>query len=288
MLLEHKRFDLYNKMIFEKVLLKPPFKVPNSMPNEACFLYVCEGGQRLSSAVQQEQLKARDAVLMKCGMYFGDWISSADYHQCEAIAVHLYPEVLRKIYESEIPDFIKNYKVVNQVSMYKVTDNILIDQYIISMQFYFENPHLVDADLIKLKLKELILLLMKTEKAKSVMEVIASLFSPIEHSIKEIIEANVFSNHSVEELAQLANLSVSSFKREFTKIYNDSPAHYLKNRKLEKAAELLWASDLRISEIAMDCGFNDLSHFSKSFQEKYNMSPTEYRLSQNAKSLNQT
>lgn len=286
MVLEHKRFDMYNKMIFEKVVLNPPFKVPNAMPNEACFLYVCEGQQRLSSAVQHTTLKSKDAVLMKCGMYFGEWLASSTYKQCEAIAVHLYPEVLKKVYEFEIPDFIRKYiKVSNQNAVHTIRDNVLIEQYIMSMRFYFENPQLVDDDLIKLKLKELILLLVKTEKAASIMEVISAMFSPVQYSFKEVIEANVFSNLSMDELAQLANLSPSSFKREFKKYYSDSPAHYFKTRKLEKATELLRLSDLRISEIATDCGFGDLSHFSKAFQEKYKISPSGYRLDQNTKSL---
>jgi AraC family transcriptional regulator, exoenzyme S synthesis regulatory protein ExsA len=286
MILDHKQIDLYNKMIFERAVLKAPFTVPNAMPNEACFLYVLEGSQRLHSANHRELLKRKDAVLMKCGMYFGEWLSSSDYVQCEAIAVHLYPEVLKKIYESEIPDFIKQYKRQNNpTQVYKVTDNTLIDNYIKSMLFYFENPQLVDEELIKLKLKELILLLLKTEKAASIMEVISGLFSPRDYSFKDVIEAHVCSNLTLEQLAQLTNLSVSSFKREFTRIYNDSPAHYLKTRKLEKAAELLILSDKRISDIAFNCGFSDLAHFSNSFQEKFNTSPSQFRLNQRHKSL---
>ncbi len=286
MILDHKQFDLYNKMIFERAVLKAPFKVPNAMPNEACFLYVLEGSQRVHSANHKELLKQKDAVLMKCGMYFGEWLSSADYKQCEAIAVHLYPEVLKKIYESEIPDFIKKYKKIeNQVYLYKLKDNALIDNYIVSMQFYFENPELVDDELVKLKLKELILLLLKTEKARSIMDVISGLFSPREYSFKEVIEAHIYSNLSIDELAQLTNMSVSSFKREFTKIYADSPAHYLRNRKMEKASELLRITDLRINEIAFECGFSDVAHFSNSFLERYDTSPSQYRLSQRDKFL---
>ncbi len=286
MILDHKQFDLYDKMIFERAVLKAPFNIPNAMPNEACFLYVLEGSQNIHSAIHKELLKQKDAVLMKCGLYFGEWLSSASYSQCEAIAVHFYPEVLKKIYESEIPDFIKKYKKAdNQVHLLKVMNNTLIDNYIISMRFYFDNPQLVDEELIKLKLKELILLLVKTEKAQSIMEVISGLFSPREYTFKEIIEAHVFSNLSVDELSQLANLSVSSFKREFTRIYNDSPAHYLRNRKLGRAAELLAISDLRISDIAFECGFADVAHFSSSFLEKFNTTPSQYRLDQTDKSL---
>lgn len=73
---------------------------------------------------------------------------------------------------------------------------------------------------------------------------------------------------------------MSSFKREFAKLYNDSPANYIKTKKLEKAAELLLVSDQRITEIAFDCGFNDLANFTKSFNDKYNTTPTNYRVQQ--------
>ncbi|WP_278021379.1 helix-turn-helix domain-containing protein [Flavobacterium ginsengisoli] len=72
-------------------------------------------------------------------------------------------------------------------------------------------------------------------------------------------------------------MSVSSFKREFAKIYNDTPANYIKVKKLEKATQLLQVSDQRITEIAFDCGFNDLANFTKSFTSKYNISPTNFR-----------
>lgn len=83
---------------------------------------------------------------------------------------------------------------------------------------------------------------------------------------------------TIEQLADKNNLSVSSFKREFAKIYNDTPANYIKNKKLEKAAELLLISDVRITDIAFECGFNDLATFTKSFSDKFHITPTNYRM----------
>jgi AraC family transcriptional regulator, exoenzyme S synthesis regulatory protein ExsA len=286
MVLDHKRFDLFDKMIFEKAVIVPPFSPPNNMPDEACFLYVLNGAQESVSPTERIRLQSKDALLMKCGLYFTEWIASTEYKQCEAIAVHLYPEVLKKIYEKEIPDFVKYYKKTsNATSMYKVCGDILIDNYIQSMLFYFENPTLVDDELVKIKLKELIHLLIKTEKATSLMQVISSLFSPKEYSFREIISANLFTNLSLEQLAAFTNLSVSTFKREFTKLYNDSPAHYIKTKKLEKAVALLSNEAYRISDIAYECGFTDIAHFSKSFQEKYSSSPSSFRLNQKGKLL---
>lgn len=287
MILDYKRFDLYDKVIFEKAVMMPPFKPPGNMPNEACFLYVLNGEQQTVSPTNKIKLKSKDAILMKCGMYFTEWLSSDEYEQCEAIAVHLYPEVLKEIYKNEIPDFVTQYKKIeNSSSMYKVSGDELIDNYIQSLVFYFKNPALVDDELVKIKLKELILLLIKTEKAPSVMEVICGLFSPKTYGFREIIASNIYSSINIEELAQFTNLSVSSFKREFEKIFNEAPARYIKNKKLEKAIALLENTEQRISEIAYDCGFNDIAHFSKSFQDKYNNSPTNFRKNQKEKSLN--
>jgi len=134
-----------------------------------------------------------------------------------------------------------------------------------------------------LKLKEIVLLLSQTKNARSIQLILSQLFSPTTYTFKQIIEANLFSQLTIEELAQQNNLSISSFKREFAKLYNDTPASYLKNKKLEKAAELLLISDERITDIAINCGFNDLANFSKSFLDKYNVTPTNYRLNRIAK-----
>ncbi|MEL6989852.1 MAG: helix-turn-helix transcriptional regulator, partial [Bacteroidota bacterium] len=83
----------------------------------------------------------------------------------------------------------------------------------------------------------------------------------------------------------LCNLSLSTFKRTFKEHYASSPAKYIKKRKLERAKKLLLSSNLRISDIAYDCGFSDLAHFSKSFLQAYSSSPRDFRLNQKANSL---
>jgi AraC-like DNA-binding protein len=136
---------------------------------------------------------------------------------------------------------------------------------------------LINEDIPVLKLKEIILLLAQTRNASVIRVILSQLFSSSTYSFKQIIEANLFSQLTIEQLAEQNNLSVSSFKREFAKLYHDTPASYIKNKKLEKAAELLLVSNQRVSEIAFNCGFNDLATFTKSFSDKYHISPTNYR-----------
>ncbi|CAM3768652.1 helix-turn-helix domain-containing protein [Flavobacterium chungbukense] len=166
---------------------------------------------------------------------------------------------------------------VKNKSSEKINNDFLIQKYIEGLLFYFENPSLINEDILVLKVKEIILLLSQTQNSESIQLILSQLFSPATYIFKQIIEANLFSQLTIEELAQQNSLSVSSFKREFAKIYRDTPANYIKAKKLEKAAELLLVSDQRITEIAFDCGFNDLANFTRSFSSKYNVSPTNYR-----------
>ena len=132
-------------------------------------------------------------------------------------------------------------------------------------------------ELLKLKIKELLLLLSKTDNVGIIKTLLAGMFDPLEINFKEVIEANIYNNLSVQDLAELTNLSLSSFKREFEKHFSSSPAKYIKRRKLEKATKLLKNTELRITDVAFDSGFNDLAHFSKSFQSEYGLAPSDYR-----------
>ena len=110
-----------------------------------------------------------------------------------------------------------------------------------------------------------------------------NLFNPTTVVFKDVIEAHLYSALSVEDLASLTNNSLTSFKRKFYEIYATSPAHYVKNKRLDRAANLLKITDQSISDISFKCAFSDLAHFSNSFKLKYNLTPSDYRLDQNSK-----
>ncbi len=284
MVVEHRVINLFEKKVFEKAIVTPPFKRQNPLPNEACFLYVLEGGNNSYSEEDHIVIQQEEGVLMKCGNYMYEGTPDPNTGRIGIVAIHFYPEVMKRIYEKEIPDFLKSKdQIPYRSNMTLVRADDLIKKYIDSMLFYFENPAVIDEELLVLKVREIVLLLLKTEDAASVIEIMHNLFSAKSFSFKEIVEAHIFSPLSISDLAELTNNSLASFKREFKKVYEDSPANFIKNRRLEKAAKLLKVSDERIGSIAQDCRLGDTAHFSNSFKAKYKLSPTQYRLSQSNK-----
>ncbi|ACU60377.1 helix-turn-helix domain-containing protein [Chitinophaga pinensis] len=279
MVTDYKKMDLFGETFIQKVILQPPFEFPFPVRDSACFLFSMEGDLQFHQEEEQYEVSNNYSLLLTCVNSGKKVSNSAKSTKNEVVVISFHPGTLKKIYERDRPLLLQKPKnnISNQCSE-KVNNDFLIKKYIEGLLFYFENPSLVNEDILIIKLKEIILLLSQTQNADTIQVILSQLFSPATYTFKQIIEANIFLQVGVEDLAQKTNLSVSSFKREFAKHYNDSPANYIKTKRLEKAAELLIASDERVTDIAFDCGFNDLANFTKSFHDKYNITPTNYRL----------
>lgn len=83
----------------------------------------------------------------------------------------------------------------------------------------------------------------------------------------------------VASLAQLAGLSRSHFSRLFTRTVGMSPAQYVLNERMKRAAHLLEVTDLSVKAIALSVGIRDPNYFSKLFRHAFSLSPSEFRLS---------
>ncbi|UKN00449.1 AraC family transcriptional regulator [Paracrocinitomix mangrovi] len=150
-----------------------------------------------------------------------------------------------------------------------------LEGFFYSMLNYFRGIDRPPDNILLLKLKELLITLMNADAN------LTSYFSELSQtdkpSIQHIMENNFCFNLKLEEFAELSHRSLSSFKRDFQKIYNESPGKWLKNKRVERAANLLKNTDLSVTQVAFDAGFEDLSHFSKAFKSIIGVTPTDFR-----------
>ena len=275
MILDRKHFDINNKCAIEKLIIKTPLRLGSVFQDEACFTYIKEGEMSLTSPTDNLSIQTEESVLLRCGNYFTNAIRKLHAKTCEVFAVHLYPDMLKELYKNEFPNFIKSNAIKPYIR--KIEKQSVITHFIQSLDFYFENPSLVTDDLLKLKIKELILLLLQTNNAENIITLFSHLFNPRQAGLFEVVEAHLYSSISIVELASLTGRSLSTFKRDFETQFNDTPANFIKERKLGKALELLQSTELSVSEICYEVGFQDTSHFTKTFKLKFNQSPSEYR-----------
>jgi len=274
-----KTIELFGKPLFNWVTISQPVKMTTTMPeNEAGFVFVLKGGCINHTEIEKLQIMANQAVLAKCGNSTFTTLSVDGSTEYSSIVIKFHKEVLEKIYKNTASPFLPKTDCPLTVNTTTVETNELLNQYINGLVSYFDHPELVSEELLKLKLNEIIVLLLQTENAPRVLGIMNHLFEKKTFEFKEVIKAHIFSPLSIRELAQLTNLSLSSFKKKFREVYDDTPSNYIINQRIQKVAKLLPVSDDNISNIAYDCEFKTLAHMSRVFKTTYGVSPSQYRL----------
>ncbi len=91
------------------------------------------------------------------------------------------------------------------------------------------------------------------------------------------IEKNSDSALTLGEMAQLAGLSPYHFLRTFEQVTGVTPHQYVRRTRLREAAIRLATEPEKVLDIALDCGFGDVSNFNRAFREEFGVSPRHYR-----------
>lgn len=247
------------------------------MKEEACFMHVLQGSSRLYLPGEHINVQSQDSLLMKCGRYLNDWFANEEGEINEAVLVHFYPDILEIVFEEELPSFLQRKGNENSSQALKLRSDEMIKNYIQSLLYCFDQTDLLSEAWIKLKLKEIIFMLANSPYSAGIQDILSDLFNENQHSFKEIIQSHLYDDLNSQDLAMIAGYSLSTFKRKFKQVFGTSPNRYIRCQRLQKAQKLLTHSNQRISEIAYDCGFNDLGYFSRSFSTFYELSPSDYR-----------
>jgi AraC family transcriptional regulator, L-rhamnose operon transcriptional activator RhaR len=93
----------------------------------------------------------------------------------------------------------------------------------------------------------------------------------------KIIQHNAADQHTLDSLASLAGMSKSHFRRLFKQMYGEAPINLLIRERIRLSAGILERSDKSITDVALQCGFNDGNYFSRQFKNIMGTSPNRYR-----------
>ena len=276
MILDYQVISLWERPLFSKAVVDAPIRLGGTMPQrEACFAYVLEGKSLIYASDAVFTLEEREAFLARCGSYLNVLLDGQATGRYRALTVHFHADVLNRLYADALPRFL-NEGMGRRRSMAKVRSSALVRHFMEGLPLLFDLPEPADQSLLALKLKEIIFLLWHTKNGPYIREMMSGMFDRPSVEFKAVIETHICSPITIAELASLTNQSLSAFKRNFQKIYGDSPRRYLLDRRLEEVARLLTVSNRRISSIAYDCGFRSPAHLSRVFKARYGVSPSEF------------
>jgi len=127
--------------------------------------------------------------------------------------------------------------------------------------------------LLSLKSREAILILLQTNP-----ELAGTLFDftePCKIDLEAFMNKNFHFNVEMKRFAYLTGRSLATFKRDFEKLYQIPPSRWLQQRRLQEAYHLIKEKGKTVSDVYLEVGFEDLSHFSFAFKKKYGMAPSK-------------
>jgi AraC-like DNA-binding protein len=279
MIIEHKTLLYKDKVVFEKMIIKNFDRMPKIFTEtEACFMYLQEGSFQFRTPEKVLKFNKGEAFLAKCSDYFFEQneTNHKNTTKTKGIGIYLYPFMIKELFDFDlsISDFETDYDAT------KVNIDDIMKNFINGIDFLLEHPSISSDSMIKIKLKEFLLLLSSTENAPTLLDFVSSLFKPYEYDFKKIIEQNIYASLSIAELATLCGMSISTFQRTFHNIFEQTPAKYILEQRMIKAKKMLRNQNKRISEIAYDCGYQSTSTFNRLFKKLFNLSPSEFRLNE--------
>lgn len=164
-----------------------------------------------------------------------------------------------------------------------INKNESLDSFFYSMSSYFSGKQEPDSALLELKFRELILTIADNHRNIELLSYFCSLMNePQSVSLQRVMDDNYCFNLKLEQYAELCNRSLSAFKRDFQKQFSTTPGKWLLEKRLNHAMHLLTNIDKTVSEATFESGFENPSHFSRSFKERFGIAPTAIKQSQPA------
>ncbi len=277
MILTQRHLELSGKAVISHFTFTPPLIAAADLDNMACFIFPIQTKGSLYRADGKTEVSSDQGVLMKCGTYVNKWEGIDEKKVSEVVILRLHPDVMQKVLESTPVPTVNEKELAGPMNAVVELD-VLLSKYLDGLFFYFDNQELATEELIRLKIKELTLLLINSRNPNPIIELLSSLFRKEKYTLQQIVDANLLEDLSLNEMASIANMSASTFKRKFKTEFDTTFSRYIMAKRLEKASDsLIRKPKATIAEIAYDCGFNDPAYFTKSFKKQYDMSPTAYR-----------
>lgn len=240
------------------------------LATEHTLIFVVKGEKLLHFADSTLRVAANQVILLRKGIYvMAEYIE--DGLDFEAMMLFLPVKLLNTL----VQEAGGGKKHEAPYLVFPATE--LIQGFKTGFRKYFDHRPLHFEDLLPLKQKEILLLLLSGTHGEAVKAFIRSAISAEPADIDFVVNSYLLQPVSVAELANLCNCSLAKFKRDFQRLYNASPRIWINRKRLAHAHMLLLNTHKPVSDVALDCGFESASYFIKLFKKEYSCTPAELR-----------
>jgi AraC-like DNA-binding protein len=237
------------------------------------ILYVFEGRKMWHTPTGSYDVKQGSCIFVRKGAHILEQFFESGF----CVLLFFVPdEFIRETLQSRSKPIIG--KETRFEPVFVLEESETLRSFFVSMSAHFGENKEPDSSLLELKFKELILTIADDPRNTQLLSYFCSLMNdPQSVSMQRVMDENFCFNLKLEEYAELCNRSLSAFKRDFQKVYNTTPGKWLSEKRLNHAMLLLTNRNKTVSEAAFESGFENASHFSRSFKERFGVAPASVK-----------
>lgn len=233
------------------------------------FLYQLSGSLIIHDANKEYRVKTGEFCLARRN-HLAKYIKTPPLNgEYKTISVSLSQDFLRS-FSLEFGYTADTY--AREDAVLKIKADRTLENYVHSLSPYFDIDGLKHEDILLVKTKEAVLLLLKSDP--DLKNVLFDFSEPGKVDLEAFMNRHFRFNISLERFGYMSGRSLTTFKRDFQKIFNNTPGRWLLQKRLEEAHYLLTKKGRKPSDVYLELGFEDLSHFSYAFKREFGMAPS--------------
>lgn len=195
----------------------------------------------------------------------------SDTGQYKGITMTFKRNFLRDFYNTMDKSKMPGNREIPEDNVYSIPSKPEITSLFQSLVPYFNSSVQPTENIIKLKEQEGVYCLLSI--SEKFFPILFDFTEPWKIDILDFLNENYMYDLTMEEIAAYTGRSLATFKRDFAKISNTTPQKWLINKRLEMAYDQLKNENKKVSDVYVDVGFKNLSHFYTAFKKQYGFSP---------------
>jgi len=245
-------------------------KCVHATPNHT-LVYLYSGQQVVDYNGQQVAINPGECAFIRRDHRLTMYKNSVGDEQYKGISLTFRRNILREFFnnmnKSEMPQKVS----IPDETFYRIEARPDITSLFQSLTPYFDSDVKPSEEVINLKLQEGIYALLNTNK--DFFPVLFDFTEPWKIDILEFMNENYMYELSMEEIASYTGRSLATFKRDFARVSDTTPQKWLINKRLQVAYDKLQSEGKKASDVYVEVGFKNLSHFYSAFKKQFGYSP---------------
>lgn len=236
--------------------------------------YVLSGKKTWMTHEDRWTLETGQSIFVKKGAYMNQQF--LDDRFC-VLMFFMTDDFLKKFVQTDMTELARQGSAQNCKPLQRIEVSESLEVLYNSFFSYLREKANTPEKIIELKFREMLLNIFANPKNADVARLVSDITAYDKSPIHRVMEENFCFNLSLSEYARLSARSLSTFKREFQKLYGLSPGKWLMKRRLNLSKQLLMTTENTVQEVCFDSGFENPSHFTRIFKENFGKTPVEFR-----------